>query len=124
MLTPVETETFEIIADKAKNRLYVYVKEVTEATASLYISKFLTGIEQLKPGFTGMTVVIGARLLAKPVQEKLKPTFDMAVQHGLSKERKWAYVSDSVIYKMQMRSLFGSGVDWHETVASADKYLD
>lgn len=114
---------FTIEYDSAKNRVVVTVQEVNLSNAQQYIDEFTAIMEKVKPGFTGVTILSDAKVLSQEVAKELAPTSELATQKGVSQTRKWAYVTGSSIYKMQMRRIFGDFVEYFETVEQADAYL-
>ncbi|MFE4714382.1 MULTISPECIES: hypothetical protein [Paenibacillus] len=114
---------FTIEYNAAKNRVVVTAQEVTLDNAQQYIDEFTEILKKVKPGFTGVTILTGAKVLSQEVAKELAPTSELATQKGVSTDKKWAYVTGSSIYKMQMRRIFGDFVEYFETVEQADAYL-
>jgi len=118
--------SFTIKYDAQKNRVYIKVQSVTEANAQEYIDEFTKVMGQVKPGFTGVTDVTESPVLAFDITAKLAPTMEVAVAKGLSQVKKWAYVTDpgNAIYKLQWKRMFADQVQYCESLAEADAYLD
>lgn len=119
-----DIETFKIVVDIRKNRMYVFSKRITTADASRYVAEFLRGAEQLREGWTGMTIMYDSAVLNPEVQEKLQPTLAMAQKNGLSTTKQWPFVANKTIWNLQMRRLFKDAVTPYDTIEEADAYLD
>ncbi|WP_151733894.1 hypothetical protein [Paenibacillus tengchongensis] len=104
-----------------KNQVVVKAFGLTEEDVPSYISDFEKAMNQLKPGFTGVTDVTGSPSILSPeVAAKLAPTGDLAVAKGVG---GWVYVANSPVWKMQMKRLFGQFAVHYPTYEEADAYL-
>ncbi|MNO09219.1 hypothetical protein D3C81_2322480 [compost metagenome] len=62
-------------------------------------------------------------MLTQEVVKELSPTNELAIKAGFSTVKKWAYITDSPVFRMQMKRMFGDFVAYFETYAEADAYL-
>ncbi|MBY9078406.1 hypothetical protein KIH86_27190 [Paenibacillus sp. HN-1] len=116
--------SYTINYNPAKNRIIVTVQKIDESNADQYIKDFTEVLKQTKPGFTGCTDVTESSVLSQEVSQKLAPTMELALNKGLTTTKKWAYVTNNPVYKMQWRRMFKDSVEYCETLAEADAYLD
>jgi hypothetical protein len=114
---------FTLGYDANKNRIHFVGDRLDIEDVPQYISELKAILKQVRPGFTGLTDLTGCRLLTQEVVKELSPTNELAIKAGFSTTKKWAYVSDSPVFKMQMRRMFGDFVAYFESYAEADEYL-
>lgn len=112
---------FQISYDTVKNRINVkIVGSITMDEVDTYNQEYKKVLEQVKPGFTGMTDLSEGKLFTQEVAAALAPLGELSVQKGLS---KWAYYTGSSITKMQMKRMFGDIVICFDKIEEAEAYL-
>ncbi|MFD0620794.1 hypothetical protein ACFQZR_25395 [Paenibacillus sp. GCM10027629] len=112
---------FEMSYDEAKNRITVKVQSITVEEVETYIQEYTKVLNQVKPGFTGLTDLSEGKLFTQDVAMALAPLGELSVQKGLT---KWAYYTGSVISKMQMKRMFGDIVVSFEKLDEAEAFLN
>lgn len=114
---------FTLGYDAEKNRINFVGDRMDMEDVAPYISQLKEILKQVRPGFTGLTDLTGCRVMTQEVVKELSPTNELAIKAGFSTTKKWAYITDSPIFKMQMKRMFGDFVAYFESYAEADKYL-
>lgn len=112
---------YTINYDASRNRIVVKVKKITKENVQQYIADYTKILEQVKPGFTGLTDLSEGELFAPDVAAELAPLGALSVDKGLS---KWAYYTGSAISKIQMKRMFGDVVQAFEKLEDAEAYLN
>jgi len=112
---------FQISYDQAKNRVTVRVLSITMDEVESYKQEYSKVMEQVKPGFTGLTDLSEGKLFTQDVALALAPLGELSVQKGLT---KWAYYTGSAVSKMQMKRMFGDIVVSFEKLDEAEAYLN
>ncbi|MFD0958906.1 hypothetical protein [Paenibacillus chungangensis] len=112
---------YSITYDTSKNRIIVKVTEITEDNVKQYYQDYVKVLDEVKPGFTGLTDLCGNSMFSMYVAGELSPLGQMSVEKGLS---KWAYYTGSAISKMQMKRMFGDVVESFEKLEDAEAFLD
>ncbi|MCU6708253.1 hypothetical protein M6D81_05960 [Paenibacillus sp. J5C_2022] len=112
---------YSINYDASKNRVIVKVTEITQDNVKQYFQDYIKVLNDVKPGFTGLTDLSGGKLFSMDVAGELSPLGQMSVEKGLT---KWAYYTGSAISKMQMKRMFGDVVESFEKLEDAEAFLD
>jgi len=112
---------FQISYDPAKNRVTVRVLSITMDEVETYKQEYSKVMDQVKPGFTGLTDLSEGKLFTQDVALALAPLGELSVQKGLT---KWAYYTGSAVSKMQMKRMFGDIVVSFEKLDEAEAYLN
>lgn len=112
---------FEMSYDQAKNRVTVKVLSITMEDVEKYIQEYTKLLDQVKPGFTGITDLSEGKLFTQEVALALAPLGELSVQKGLT---KWAYYTGSAVSKMQMKRMFGDIVVSFEKLDEAEAFLN
>ncbi|WP_152395365.1 hypothetical protein [Paenibacillus guangzhouensis] len=112
---------FQISYDQAKNRVTVRVQSITMDEVETYKQEYSKVMDQVKPGFTGLTDLSEGKLFTQDVALALAPLGELSVQKGLT---KWAYYTGSAVSKMQMKRMFGDIVVSFEKLDEAEAYLN
>jgi len=112
---------FQISYDQAQNRVIVRVQSITMDEVETYKQEYSKVMDQVKPGFTGLTDLSEGKLFTQDVALALAPLGELSVQKGLT---KWAYYTGSAVSKMQMKRMFGDIVVSFEKLDEAEAYLN
>ncbi|MNI33751.1 hypothetical protein D3C73_877120 [compost metagenome] len=114
---------FTLGYDAKKNRVHFVGDGIAMEDVPRYINELTEILKQVRPGFTGLTDLTGCRLLTQEVVKELEPTNELAIKAGFSTTKKWAYVTDSTLFRLQMKRMFGDFVAYFESYAEAEEYL-
>lgn len=112
---------YKIEYDNFKNRLYVKASMMTLEEALQYCKDFEAILNIVKPGFTGLTDLSEAKLLSPEMESALVPLGELCVKKGL---RKWLFYTDSALYKIQMKRMFGDIVVAFNKLEEVEEYLN
>lgn len=115
--------SYSISYNPEQNSIIIKVFKIDEINADQYMKDLTDVLEQAKPDFCGYTDVTESPILYPEVVGKLAPAMDLALSKGLSTSKKWGFVTDNPIHKMQWRHMYKDKVEYFETCAEADAYL-
>lgn len=107
--------------DEKKNRIFAEAGVVTLEEANQYAAELPEILKKVKPGFTGITNLLGSKTLSPDVVAVLGETGAVAQGHGL---KNWVFVVESAVYQLQMKRLFGEFSTYFKTMKEAEDFLD